>query len=230
MPIVTGRPRSVADAAIFSAVADVVTAEGPVGLTLAAVARRAGLSAPALTQRFGSKRGLLLAFAASEADSVASVFTSQRAVRLGPLEAVRSGLVAFTGPVTSRKGMANNLAFLQLDLTDAELLSHAVAQSRRLRDVLVELLLQAIDAEELVDADPETLADDLYTVYCGAQLTWAIDGTGKLAAWMLERIDRTLAPYRVSLPTDASEPSRQSRPRAGRGRPTKGSTRTAPLR
>src|SRR3954447_1624738 len=51
----TGRPRSASDEAIFRAVAEVVTSAGPAGLTLAAIARHVGLSAPALAQRFGSK-------------------------------------------------------------------------------------------------------------------------------------------------------------------------------
>jgi AcrR family transcriptional regulator len=66
----TGRPRSVSDEAIFDAVRAVVTEVGPSGLTLAAIADRVGLSAPALTQRFGSKRSLLLAYAEAAATGI----------------------------------------------------------------------------------------------------------------------------------------------------------------
>ena len=205
-----GRPRSVSDAAIFAAVAEVVTAAGPSGLTLATVAQRVGLSAPALAQRFGSKRGLLLAFAANEAGNVESVFAPELAAGHGPVGALRRGLIAHIKPITSRKGMANNLAFLQLDLTDTELRSHAVAQSRALRAELAGLLRRAVDAGELVGVDAERLAEDLYTVYCGAQLTWAIDGRGKLTDWLGDRIDRVLAPYRYPPSVGDTRPVRKS--------------------
>ncbi|MEU4427400.1 TetR/AcrR family transcriptional regulator [Actinoplanes sp. NPDC024001] len=192
----TGRPRTVSDDAVFRAVADTVTEAGPAGVTLAAVARRAGLTAPALTQRFGSKRGLLMAFATREAGSVADPFDAVRATGAGPLETLRDGLIAFTAPIATREGMANNLAFLQLDLTDEELHTHSAAQSRALRAQLSALLTEAVTAGQLKNDDPAELADTIYAVYAGAQLTWAIDGSGELGPWLAERIDRVLAPYR----------------------------------
>ena len=193
----TGRPRTVSDDTVFQAVAETVTEVGPAGLTLAAVARRAGLTAPALTQRFGSKRGLLLAFATREAGSVAAVFDAARARAAGPLEALRDGLAALTGPITTREGLANNLAFLQLDLTDDELHTHSVTQSRALRRQMVTLIEEAAAAGHLKTDEPAELADTLYAVYCGAQLTWAIDGSGELTHWLAERLDRALAPHRT---------------------------------
>ncbi|HXA62933.1 MAG TPA: helix-turn-helix domain-containing protein [Streptosporangiaceae bacterium] len=53
-----GLPRTVDDATIPRATAEVIGRAGLAGLTLAAVAREAGLSAATLVQRFGSKRGL----------------------------------------------------------------------------------------------------------------------------------------------------------------------------
>ena len=192
----TGRPRSVSDEAIFDAVAEEVTAVGPSGLTLMGVARRAGLSAPALTQRFGSKRGLLVAFAARETTGIGGIVADAREGASGPLEALRRTLVGLPGPITTREGVANNLAFLQLDLTDPDLHRHAADLSRALRAELASLLEEAERNGEVVVDSCDVLADSLYTVYCGALLTWAIDGTGELADWLGERIDRTLAPYR----------------------------------
>ncbi|WP_328473069.1 TetR/AcrR family transcriptional regulator [Actinoplanes sp. NBC_00393] len=196
----TGRPRTVSDDEVFRAVADTVTEVGPAGLTLAAVARRAGLTAPALTQRFGSKRGLLVAFATREAGSVTTVFDAARDRGAAPLEALRDGLVAFTAPITTREGMANNLAFLQLDLTDDELHTYSATQSRALRAQLAELLEEAAAAGDVRAADPAALVDIVYAVYAGAQLTWAIDGTGELGTWLARHIDKVLAPHRPGRP------------------------------
>ena len=58
-----GRPRGVDDAVILRAAVEVIGRVGPAKLTLAAVADEVGLVPGTLVQRFGSKRGLLLALA-----------------------------------------------------------------------------------------------------------------------------------------------------------------------
>jgi AcrR family transcriptional regulator len=195
---VTGRPRSASDEAIFEAVAAVVTAAGPSGLTLAAVAGRVGLSAPALAQRFGSKHGLLAAFAAREVTAVADALAAARARGADPVRALVAVLSALTGPGATREGLANNLAFLQMDLTDPELRPHAVAHSRALRDGIAALAADAVRAGLLAAGTvPETLAADLWAVYCGAMVTWAIDGTGTLPDWIAAHLERVLARHRI---------------------------------
>jgi AcrR family transcriptional regulator len=193
----TGRPRSASDEAIFEAVAAVVTASGPSGLTLAAVGERAGLSAPALAQRFGSKQGLLAAFAARQVIAVTGALAAARAGQADPVTAVVTVLAALPGAVTTRDGVANNLAFLQMDLTDPQLRPHAVAHSRALRDGIAALVADAVQARLLAAAtDPGPLAADLWTAYCGAMVTWAIDGAGPLPDWIAGHLERTLAPHR----------------------------------
>jgi AcrR family transcriptional regulator len=194
----TGRPRSASDEAIFEAMAAVVTASGPSQLTLAAVAGRVGLSAPALAQRFGSKHGLLAAFAAREAVAVAGVLAAARGRGADPVRALVTVLAALPGAVTTRDGVANNLAFLQMDLTDPELRPHAVAHSRALRDGIAALVTDAVQAGLLApDTIPRALAADLWAAYCGAMVTWAIDGTGTLPDWIAGHLERILAPHRT---------------------------------
>src|SRR5438874_2348746 len=55
------RRRATTDEAILMATHSAVTRLGPTRLTLADVAREAGISPATIVQRFGSKRGLLLA-------------------------------------------------------------------------------------------------------------------------------------------------------------------------
>lgn len=194
----TGRPRSASDEAVFEAVAAVVTAAGPSGLTLAAVAGRVGLSAPALAQRFGSKQGLLAAFAAREVTTVADALAAARARGVDPVRALVAVLSALPGHGATREGLANNLAFLQMDLTDPELRPHAVAHSRALRDGIAVLAADAVRAGLLAAGTvPETLAADLWAVYCGAMVTWAIDGTGTLPDWIAAHLERVLARHRI---------------------------------
>ncbi|HEX2046819.1 MAG TPA: TetR/AcrR family transcriptional regulator [Acidimicrobiales bacterium] len=183
------------DGAIFDAVTAVVAEVGPSGLTLSAVADKVGLSAPALAQRFGSKRNLLVAYAAASAQGLEGLFDDARRRSPDALSAVIAALVAFSASVATRRAMANNLAFLHLDLTDAELGAHAARQSRALRRRIADLLREAQASGDLGPVDPAALADTLYTTYNGALVTWAIDGRGTLARWLRERLDRVLGPH-----------------------------------
>ena len=79
------RPRTVADDKIIEAAAKVIGRVGPGNLTLADVGKEAGLSAATLVQRFGSKRGLLLAMATSAAESMEACFEMVRAAHPSPL-------------------------------------------------------------------------------------------------------------------------------------------------
>jgi AcrR family transcriptional regulator len=206
----TGRPRTVSDEAIFDAVRAVVTDVGPAGLTLAAVADRVGLSAPALTQRFGSKRNLLLAYNEAVATGIDDVFNRVRCTSPTALSALRATLLKLTAGIDTRHAIANHLAFLYLDLTDPELGAHAATQSRLFRRAITRLLDEAIMDGEINPTAATELADTVYTVYNGALVTWAIDGTGSLARWLSKRLDRVLAYHQPAAPP----PSRSARVRS----------------
>jgi hypothetical protein len=99
-------------------------------------------------------------------------------------------------PVATREALAHSIAFLQMDLADAELRAHAVVQSREFRRRIRQILEAAAAAGELTATDTDALVQSVYTTYNGALLTWVIDGSGGLARWMRRSLDATLAPYR----------------------------------
>ena len=82
-----GLPRTVDDATIPRATAEVIGRAGLAGLTLAAVAREAGLSAATLVQRFGSKRGLhrVYGFADGASPGLAGALAQGLESECGPL-------------------------------------------------------------------------------------------------------------------------------------------------
>jgi hypothetical protein len=131
--------------------------------------------------------------AEAAATSVDDVFTRVRHTSPTALTALRVALPELTAGIDSREAVANHLAFLYLDLTDPQLGAHAVKQSRLFRRALTRLLEEAITSGEIDHTDPAELADTVYTIYNGALVTWAIDGTGSLARWLSERLDRVLA-------------------------------------
>lgn len=185
-----GRPRSVSDEAVFAAVGRVVSAAGPDGLTLAAVGREVGLSAPALGQRFGSKRALLLAFAAHGSAVVDEAFAAGAG---SPLRRLRAGFRTLAGSITTPDEAANHLALFHVDLTDDEFRTHALAQHRRVEAEVERLLRAAVAAGELREAPPTRV---VLGAYQGAMVTWALVGRGPLHRWVTRAIDDVLRPHR----------------------------------
>jgi AcrR family transcriptional regulator len=193
------RPRTVDDAAILAAAAEAIGEVGPSGLTLAAVGEKVGLTAPTLMQRFGSKRGLLLALAEAGGDWAPQKFRDAMQRYPSPLKALVSALREMTAGVSSPEAMANNLAFLQLDLRDPEFHQPAHAQARRVRDSIAALLSDAVVAGELEpDTDTARLAEAIEAVYNGALVTWAVHRRGAVDRWVGRQVETVLAPHRIA--------------------------------
>ncbi|MGC5013980.1 TetR/AcrR family transcriptional regulator [Streptosporangium sp. DT93] len=191
------RPRTTSDEAILRAAGRAIGAHGPSGLTLAAVAAEAGLSPAALVQRFGSKRGLLLAFAERSTSGTGEVFRRARGRHASPVAALYEALTELASTMRTPEEAANGLAFLQLDLTDPEFREHAVTQARRMREEITGLLAEAASGGGLKgDADPVRLARTVQVAYNGALILWALTGEGDLARDLRADLDHLLRPHR----------------------------------
>jgi AcrR family transcriptional regulator len=191
------RPRSVSDEEILAATARMVGRVGPVRLTLAHVAREVGLAPATLIQRFGSKRKLLLAMASQgggyDFDFVARLRQEGRTA----LETARAFLLCFAGLASTPREMANHLAFLQIDLTDAAFHRITSRVFRSNHDTVARLLAEARDNGELVAGDPKALSRMLLAVVNGSLLTWAVYREGRAADWLARDVDLALDPYRA---------------------------------
>src|SRR5437763_741202 len=135
----TPRPRKVSDEQIFAATMRAMSRLGPGELTLAEIAREAGVTAGALVQRFGSKRALLLALARTAAKGSGDFFRELVRKHASPLAALREYAECFAHLAQSPGALARSLAYLQIDLTDPDFRKHLLAQSRATRPVIVEL-------------------------------------------------------------------------------------------
>src|SRR6201988_5489051 len=76
------------DADVLTAAFRVISRIGPVRLTLADIAKETGLAPATLLQRFGSKRGLLLAVASQGASGVREDFARIRVMHRSPLRSL----------------------------------------------------------------------------------------------------------------------------------------------
>ncbi|MEA2582301.1 MAG: hypothetical protein QOF33_386 [Thermomicrobiales bacterium] len=191
-----GRPRTASDAAILAATARALGRVGPARLTLADVAAEVGLAPATLVQRFGSKRGLLLAYAALGPDAVAETFAAARESSDSPLAALVAGLTALTHEIATPEALANHLAFLQVDLSDPDFRHHALAQAQVMREEIRALLDAAVRAGELVRLQSARVARAVQSTYNGSLVTWTVAREGTLAGWLREDLDLMLQPYK----------------------------------
>jgi AcrR family transcriptional regulator len=215
---VSPRPRTVADEDIIAAAATVIGRLGPGKLTLAGVGQEIGLSAATLVQRFGSKRGLLLAMAKSAADSVDACFEMVRAAHQSPLAALVAAATDITRHLDTPEQMANHLAFLQMDLSDPDFHRLMVINSKKQLEGYRRLLQDAIDAGELVECDTQRLVRAITSVCGGSLISWAVFRRGSAAAWVRADVEAVLEPYRLRSPraTQARRSMRRSSRRAQR--------------
>ena len=190
------RPRTVDDAAILEAAGRIITRQGPGKFTLADIASEVGLSAATLVQRFGSKRGLMLALARSARDSVDACFDMVRASNPSPLAAVLTAATEMTRYVKSPEEMSNHLAFLQTDLSDPDFYAVMLENARRIIAGYRKLLDEAMAAGELVPCDTARLARAVDALAGGSLIGWAVYRKGTAEAWVRDDLNTLLEPYR----------------------------------
>jgi AcrR family transcriptional regulator len=205
------------DAGILAATARVVGQVGPGRLTLERVAREVGLAPATLIQRFGSRRGLLLALAKGSRGHTEAFLARLRAAHSSPLTVAREFLLCFAGMATTPREMANHLAFFQMDLTDPAFHRLTLEDGTNNEAILERLLREAAAAGELRSDSPRVRARLLLSLTSGSLLAWAVFRKKSAREWLARDIDAVLAPY---LP----------RRRAARSRGKKGPLKRAPRR
>jgi AcrR family transcriptional regulator len=189
-----GRPRTITDERILRAVAETVGRVGPTRLTLADVARAAGVSTGLLVQRYGSKRGLLLAFSGHPGGYVEQMRSAYEDAP-DPVE----GLIRATAPggEPGPAEFANHLAYLHLELADDEFRALLREHARGVRAELTRYLTEAVAAGQLRVDDVPALASAVDAVRNGTRINWAMERAGTLAEALRRDLETLLNPYRA---------------------------------
>jgi AcrR family transcriptional regulator len=206
----TPRPRETSDAEILAAAARVMQRVSPVDLTLADVAKEAGVVPAPIIQRFGTKRELLLANCKAWTADVGGQFARARAKYRSPLKTLIELSVESSSFAATPECMANFLAYLQIDLADPEFHAVLLTQFATMRDQTVKLLDEAISARELKPCNTAELARLVQQVNGGAMLDWAVYRKGPLAAWIRRSLEALLAPYRSGSRRRSSSSARRA--------------------
>jgi AcrR family transcriptional regulator len=194
------RPRETSDEEILAATGRVMQRLGPTQITLADVAKEAGVVPATLIQRFKTKRGLLLVACRTAPDATPRQFAQARAKYKSPLEALVELYADCTSFAPTPEAVANGLAYLQVDLTDPEFHAITLAQFRAIREETRRLLDEAVAARELRDCDTGELARLLQQLNDGAMLGWAVFREGTVDRWVRREVEALLRPYRMKTP------------------------------
>ncbi len=203
------RPKKATDADVFDAAYRVMARLGPAELTLAEIAGEAGVTAGALVQRFGSKRGLLLALMEAVAASADTMLTSLRAGHESPVEALYAYADCVAAMGDSPAALAHSLGWLQMDLTDPDFHRYAKAHAVAARSVLREWVEEAVAAKELKrGTDAAALARAIEVTLRGSLMTWAFYQDGSATDWLRHDLTALLEPQRP-----AAKPRKRRRQR-----------------
>jgi len=188
-----GRPRTATDAQVLAGAARAIARVGPARLTLAEVGREVGLAPATVLQRFGSKRGLMLALVRHSTLTAADGF-SVPAKNGHPVRALIDGMADRTEGLTP-VALSNHLAFLQMDLADPEFRQLAGEHARAVREQIQICLDAAVAAGQLSTKDTARLARSVQVAYNGAVLSWALEPEGRLDDRVRQEIETTLAAF-----------------------------------
>lgn len=218
---VSPRPRKASDDEVFAATHRVMGRLGPTELTLADIAREAGLTASALVQRFGSKRALLLALMERFAHSADSLFEALRRSDPSPVTTLYAYGECMAQLGKSPDALAQNLSWLQQDLTDADFRRFSLMHARASRRELHRLIEGAIRAGELApSADAAALARAIEITVGGSLMSWAVHQEGTATAWVKHDLDVLLGPLLTK--RSRRRLAMRQRTRAPRRRPVRG--------
>ena len=190
------RPQKVTDEDIYMAAQRAMSRLGPGELTLAEIAKEAGVTAGLLVQRFGSKRALLLALSRKFSGGAGEMFAELRRAHRSPLAALRAYSDCMAHLAANPAAFARNFAYLQIDLTDPDFRKPLSTHAAAARLELQKLIKEAIDAKELSPhTNAKQLARTIEAVVGGSMLSWAFNQEGTAAKWIRQDLDAVLKPY-----------------------------------
>jgi AcrR family transcriptional regulator len=173
------RRKTISDEAVLEAALRVMTAQGPADFTLADVADAAGIAPATLVQRFGDKRGLIVAAFSQDNEAFA------RALAELPSGVGAAAVIAvfrlMTPGIEDVGRFADQLLWLRQDMRDPDLNRLARERFRVLREAIAQrlppLAIPPAEAARLVEAQ-----------WQGALNQWGIAPEGRLVDFVTESL------------------------------------------
>lgn len=183
------RPRLHTDEQLLDAADTVLARVGSARFTLELAAQEAGVSAPTLVKRFGSKRAVLLASSRRWVDSIDE--TPHFGAGEGALDALRRLSVGSYADSDQISNAANHVSSLAMDLGDPELTRLLGLGWERKRRQLAGVVARGIDAGEFPRTlEPAVVARTLFALLEGTFLAWTVQPHGSLTAILDDEFER----------------------------------------
>jgi AcrR family transcriptional regulator len=188
---------------------------GSRGTSLASIAERAGVTAPAITHHFGSKRGLLLAIVDELDRRDAEVLAPRGGTGLERLDSLRGWTRAVTADARSTR-LAQLRAVLACEALDHDYPARdrLIERNRRLRDTIRRVLEAGqSDGSIRVDLDADELAIEIIAAFQGCQLQWLLEPDAVDLVAVVDRyVDRLLVDLSPPADRPSAEPTSGARP------------------
>jgi AcrR family transcriptional regulator len=173
------RSKQQSDEAVLEAALPVIFRRGPGEFTLAEVAAAAGLAPATLIQRFGSKRGLMLA---AVGHSTTQLSTALETLPTGSgADAVIQLFLASTPGLAEEDALADHLLWLSEDIRDPEM----NALTRRHFEVFRKVLAERMPP---LPVAPEVAMRLIEAQWHGALMQWAVERQGHLVDYVAESL------------------------------------------
>ncbi len=173
------RRKIISDEAVLDAALEVMFKRGPADFTLADVSARIGIAPATLIQRFGDKRGLVVAAVARDNDAFFRMLD-----RLPPATGPAAVIAVFrliTPDVVDADVFADQLLWLHQDMRDPALNALARARFERLRAAVAQRLprlhLPADKGAALIEAQ-----------WQGALIQWGVTRQGRLVDFVTQAL------------------------------------------
>jgi AcrR family transcriptional regulator len=196
-----GRPRLFEDDAIFAATARVVARVGHDRTTLTAIAEEVGCSAPALVQRFGSKRALVRSFIEYSIEHGHERWHEATESADSPIDAIKARVRV---PRSKRPSELSDpdgfpvTVFFHLAAWEDEALRPVLAQRRKDAEGEIRRLLEEATARgEIANCDEADTAGVMFAAFTGAALQFLAEPEMKIERRLEDLVDKIIAPYRV---------------------------------
>ncbi len=167
------------DAAVLQGAIRVIFAHGPGSFTLAQISDAVGIAPATLVQRFGDKRGLVLA--ALTEDNKRFARELEAAPRAVGAEAVIDLFWGLTPGENDDHALADQLLWLRQDGEDPQMRTLAQARFALLREALAARLPP-------LSVPSETAARLVEALWQGALVQWGVERKGALADYVAESL------------------------------------------
>lgn len=191
------RPREYSDQTIFEGVSKALIKHGYANLSMSNIAREANLSAAILSKRFGSKRGLLLAYYDYLIDLTKQSFSALRKTKMPALDMLKHVFLMWTTQVETPAQFANLASIYLGNNQDPEFIEKTKLRLKIIDEEIQQILQIAIDSKEISELDKDLISRVLQAAVTGAFFIWCKDSRLTPEEWVNDCFDVVFAPYRT---------------------------------